>query len=373
MDDATPAAARRSLSVIVPTYREAENIPGLIERIGRVRDEHALDLEVLIMDDDSQDGTDEAVRALNRPWVQLVTRRENRGLSAAVLDGFALARHDVWLVMDADLSHPPEKIPEMADVLEAGHDFVVGSRYVAGGSTDEEWGIFRWVNSRAATLLARPLTSVKDPMSGFFALRRETFAGADPLNPVGYKIGLELLVKARCRRVCEVPIHFSQRRFGESKLSLREQLRYLQHVRRLLVHQYGNWAHFAQFAAVGASGTVVNLAVLTVLWWAGVPVRLAVAVAILVSMLSNFALNRRITFSYARHGPFWRQLVGFLGASSIGAVVNYATVLAALAAWPVLNRVPQAASVLGILAGLVFNYFASRYFVFKKRPAPPAA
>jgi len=366
MHDASTTSDRPSLSIIVPTYCEAQNLPGLIDRIDCVRCEHGLTIEALIMDDDSQDGTEEVVAALGKPWVRLVVRTKDRGLSAAVLDGFRQAQNTILLVMDADLSHPPEKIPEMMDALQAGHDFALGSRYVAGGSTDETWGLLRWINSRVATLLARPFTSVKDPMSGFFALRRETFENAAPLNPIGYKIGLEILVKCHCRRVCEVPIHFSNRHLGESKLTLREQLRYLRHLRRLFIHKYGNWAHFAQFAAVGFSGTFVNLAALTILWWVGVPLKVAVALAIFVAMLSNFGLNRRFTFSYAREGSVWRQLIGFIGASSIGAVVNYLTVMVALRLWPILLRAPQVASVIGILAGLVFNYFVSRYFVFVK-------
>ena len=104
-----------------------------------------------------------------------------------------------------------------------------------GGTTDDDWGVFRWLNSRVATLLSRPFTSIKDPMSGFFALRRATFRKADELNPVGYKIGLELIVKCRCRRVTELPLHFSDRVHGESKLSIREQAKYIRHIRRLFM------------------------------------------------------------------------------------------------------------------------------------------
>lgn len=356
-----------SVSIIVPTYHEAPNVPELVARIERVREANGLDLEVIFMDDDSRDGIVEAVAALEKSWTRVVVRTANRGLSPAVIDGFREARGEVLFVMDADMSHPPEKIPEMLAMLDSGHDFVLGSRYVPGGSTDDQWGILRWINSRVATLFALPLTSVRDPMSGFFALRRATFEQADALNPVGYKIGLELLVKCRCRNVREVPIHFSKRAHGESKLSLKEQLRYLEHVRRLYTYRYGNWSHFVQFGIVGFSGTLVNLAVLTMALWAGTPVQWAVGLAILVSMYTNFLLNRRFTFSYARHGSFVRQLIGFASASSIGAVVNYAVTLGALATWPVLHRAPQVASVIGILAGLVFNFFASRYIVFAKR------
>ena len=249
--------------------------------------------------------------------------------------------------MDADLSHPPEAIPRMLQALQDGADFALGSRYVPGGSTDEGWGVFRWLNSRIATVLARPLTPLKDPMSGFFAIRRERFETAAPLSPVGYKIGLEMYVKGRCACPAEVPIHFANRRWGQSKLSFKEQLQYLRHLRRLFIFKYGNWAHFAQFAAVGFSGTIVNLAVLTVLLWMHTPIKAAVALAILVSILTNFLLNRRYSFSYARQGNFVVQLVGFTGASSIGAAVNYVTVLGALALWPSLLGIPQAASIPG--------------------------
>lgn len=226
------------VSIIVPTYREAANIPELIARIESMLAESGIRAEVLIMDDNSRDGTDEAVAKLARPWVRLVVRTENRGLSPAVVDGLHAAAGRVLVVMDADLSHPPETIPALVHALESGADFVIGSRYVPGGSTEESWGFFRWLNSKVATLLARPFARAKDPMSGFFALRRETFERADKLNPIGYKIGLELIVKCRVARVVEIPIHFANRKRGSSKLSLAEQLKYLRHLARLFAFKY---------------------------------------------------------------------------------------------------------------------------------------
>ena len=355
-----------SVTVIIPTYREAENIPLLLGRIAEVRASAGLDLDVVFVDDNSGDGIVEAVAAQNLPWTKVVVRTEERGLSTAVLEGFKHARGEVCMVMDADLSHPPEKIPELLAALADGADFVIGSRYVKGGTTDEGWGLFRAMNSRVATWLALPFTRACDPMSGFFALRRSTFDAGGPYSPVGYKIGLELLVKCRCVNVREVPIHFANRAKGQSKLSLQEQLRYIQHIRRLFVHRYGDWARFAQFAVVGASGVFVNLAALTMLHTVGIPVRLSVALAIFVAMLTNFALNRWVTFSYARHDHWGPQLIGFVAASSLGGVVNYAITMGALNAWPTLHDYPQAASILGILAGTAFNFVASRYIVFRK-------
>ena len=127
-----------------------------------------------------------------------------------MIAGLKLANGDVLVVMDADLSHPPEKVPELVAALrDPAADFVIGSRYVSGGGTADDWGVFRWLNSKAATLLAWPLTSVRDPMAGFFALRRKDFtAHQSELDPIGYKIGLELMVKCDCRHPVEVPIFF---------------------------------------------------------------------------------------------------------------------------------------------------------------------
>lgn len=355
------------VSVIVPTYKERENLPELIERIGKVREQEKLPLELIIVDDDSKDGSEEYVNSLSYSWCRIFVRKGARGLSSAVLKGFELASGEILVVMDADLSHPPEKIPQMVKLIEVGEaDMVVGSRYVPGASTDEKWGIFRWINSMVATLLAKPLTTVKDPMSGFFALKRELLLNAGPLNPTGYKIGLELLVKCPVKKVVEIPIHFAQRAHGKSKLNLREQINYLIHLRRLYFYKYENLTYFLHFSVVGFSGTIVNLIVLTLLVYVGVPVRLSVAVAIMVAMLSNFVLNRWFTFPHAGETHWLPQLIGFVGACSLGAVVNYVTVLVLLHLLPFFESVPQIPAIVGILAGLVFNFVLSKNFVFRK-------
>ena len=353
-----------SVSVVVPTYKEAENLPLLLERLGKLR-EAGLQLEVLIMDDDSRDGTVELIASRAQPWVRLIVRTGNRGLSPAVIEGLKNARHEVVVVMDADLSHPPEQIPKLLEALSEGNEFAIGSRYVPGASTGEDWGWLRALNSKGATWLARPFTSVYDPMSGFFAFRRELLDRADPLNPVGYKIGLELLVKCRVQRVAEIPIHFAQRHKGNSKLTFAEQLRYVQHLRRLFIHRYPNWSYLLQFLVVGGSGVVVNLVALTILLWMKIPVKPAIAAAISVSMLFNFGLNRRFTFSYARASSLAAQLAGFVAACSIGALLNYGVTVWTLSAWPHLS--PQAAPLAGIVAGTGVNYVFCRFLVFRAR------
>jgi dolichol-phosphate mannosyltransferase len=357
------ASARTTVTVVVPTYYEAENIPHLVARLESLRESSGLDLELLLMDDDSQDGSDQLVGSLGLPWVRIITRKTNRGLSYAVLEGLLLSNRETLVVMDADLSHPPEKIPELLAALDSGMEVAVGSRFADGGSTADDWGVLRWMNSRIATLLAMPLTTLNDPMSGFFAMRRETVLAGRDFNPVGYKILLELIVKCRCRRVIDIPIHFDNRRFGESKLSFKEQLKYIQHLRRLYTFKYGTWSHLIQFLVVGLSGLVVNLAALTVLLRVGIGRRPAVALAIVISMLWNFVLNRRFSFSYARGQSIVRQFFGFVAACSVGAIVNYFTTIEL---WEVL-RYNQLAAFVGVLAGTSFNFVASRFVIFRSK------
>jgi dolichol-phosphate mannosyltransferase len=231
-----------SVTIVIPTYRELENLRPLVIRISDAMSKAKESYEIIFVDDESHDGTDRVVAELSelRYPVRLITRMGERGLSSAVIRGFSEATGEAFVCLDADLSHPPEAIPAILECLgETGVDFVLGSRYVPGGSTDEHWGLLRWVNSKIATALARPLTSVEDPMSGFFAIRRTVYERAAPLNPVGYKIALELIVKCNCSIIREVPIRFAQRQFGESKLSLGERFNYLRHLSRLLRFKYG--------------------------------------------------------------------------------------------------------------------------------------
>ncbi|MHC4610440.1 MAG: polyprenol monophosphomannose synthase [Planctomycetota bacterium] len=235
------STARPSVSVIVPAYREAPNLRPLTERVFAATRQADLEAELIIVDDNSQDGSVDVVDELaDRYPVRIIVRIHERGLSSAVLCGFDESAGEVLVVMDADLQHPPEKIPELVECITADRgDFAVGSRYAGQGSVDRDWPLLRRLNSTAATLLARPLTAVRDPMSGFFALHRDTWrraagrGGAAALDPIGYKIGLELIVKARCRRCIEIPIVFADRAAGQSKLTFAEQLRYLRHLLRL--------------------------------------------------------------------------------------------------------------------------------------------
>jgi len=224
-----------SASIIVPTYREAPNIVPLVTRIFAATTQAEVRAELIIVDDDSQDGTEQIVARLAEQYpVRLVVRRGEHGLSGAVLAGFREAKFDRFVVLDGDLQHPPEMVPQLLARLTQGDcDFVIGTRYSRSGSIAADWPIVRRLGSTIATLLARPLAHLSDPMSGFFALHRSTWEQAAPLDPIGYKIALELFVKGRCRRPAEVPITFASRTAGKSKASFAEGRRYLRHLARL--------------------------------------------------------------------------------------------------------------------------------------------
>lgn len=228
------------VSVVVPTYREADNVLELVGGIERVAALHRLDIELIIVDDGSDDGTAAKVEGLGeRGWIRLLRRTGKRSLSRSVLDGLRSARGGVLVVMDADLSHPPDALPALVEAVRTGgSDFAVGSRFVAGASIDARWSGIRRANSLAARLLARPLVDVADPTSGFFALRRERFEKASGLDPIGYKIGLELMVRCGCRTISEIPIRFRDRTRGATKLGWRQRLEYFEHLRRLAAYRW---------------------------------------------------------------------------------------------------------------------------------------
>ncbi len=220
------------VSLIVPTYNERENLPRLTERVFAALDRATT--ELIVVDDDSPDGTAEVARSLAQRYpLRVIVRRGPRGLAGAVVRGLREARGGLCVVLDADLSHPPERITAL---LEAMRDpqvqMAIGSRFVAGGRVDLRWPLHRRLLSRLGRLLARPLTPVRDVMSGFFCVRREML-DLDALDPVGYKIGLELIVRHGWTNIVEVPITFTDRTAGRTKLTAGEQLRYLRHLCRL--------------------------------------------------------------------------------------------------------------------------------------------
>lgn len=263
-------------SIIVPTYMEAENIKPLAERIFNALAEHpqAAELclaplasssnwpvELIIVDDNSPDGIKEVVEALRGDGlpVQLYVRETEKGLSSAVLKGFTEAKGDLLICIDADLQHPPEKIPDMLVSLLKGSEFVLGSR--RGGSIDKSWPWYRHVISEGARLMARPLSALSDPMSGFFGVRRDVLERAVEagIDPIGFKVALEVFVKARVEKFHEVPIVFGVRNAGESKLTGRVIILYLQHLYKLYMFRFPYLLPFILLLLVASTYTILTI------------------------------------------------------------------------------------------------------------------
>ncbi len=226
---------RQPTAIVVPTYNERDNLGPLAQRIFAVLEREGV--ELLIVDDDSPDGTADVAHALAEQYpVRCLVRKAERGLATAVIAGFAHTEAALLVSMDADLSHPPEEIPALLESLgDPAVEMAIGSRFVPGGRVDLHWPLHRRLNSWVARMLARPLTRTKDMMAGFFAVRKAGLKlGA--LRPIGYKIALELIVRHGWTNVVEIPIAFADRQAGATKLNMAEQWRYLRHLARLYAH-----------------------------------------------------------------------------------------------------------------------------------------
>jgi dolichol-phosphate mannosyltransferase len=223
-----------NVSVIVPTYNEAESLPVLAERLFAALQKAGLEAELVVVDDSSPDGTGDIAEGLARQHpMQVLHRPPKSGLASAVWAGMARARGQILVVMDADLSHPPEVVPQLIQAVASGEaDLAVGSRYVPGGGVTN-WPWLRRFASWFANQLARPLVPMRDATSGFFALQRQVVEGV-ALDPIGFKIGLEVMAKGRYRQFKEVPYTFTDRRFGQSKFGVTEVRHYVRQLGRLI-------------------------------------------------------------------------------------------------------------------------------------------
>lgn len=232
-------------SFVIPTYNEAGGIERLITSLDEVFKNNNLDGEIIVVDDNSPDGTGAIVDRLAQTYpVRCLHRPGKMGLSSGVIDGWKFARPDSEALgaMDADFSHDIEIIPRMVSALEnGGYGLAVGSRYVPGGGI-ENWPLKRKVTSLVAISLAKPLTPVRDITSGYFLVKREALEGVE-LDPIGFKIGLEVIAKAHYGNVVEVPYVFTDRIAGESKLNQKEIFNYLKQLGRIysgkLLHKNG--------------------------------------------------------------------------------------------------------------------------------------
>ena len=355
----TPTPA---VSIVVPTLNEADNIERLLNDIERAT-AAVLSCEVIVVDDASTDGTPELARAWRgRVPVRVVDRQGPPDLSGAVLDGARSATTDWVVVMDADGSHPPDRIPELVEpLLNGSHDLTIGSRHADGGRTIG-WPWHRHLASGVATLLAWPFTEVRDPMAGYFATARERLL-AMPGQSAGYKILLELLVQGGDQiRTLEVPIEFEDRRHGQSKLGLNQQLTYLKRLAWLAGGRV-SLGSASKFGLVGLAGMVVDLLIFQFLISTGARLGSAHVFSFVLATLTNFFLNYRWTFHGDAHTDmrlaqrYLRFLIVALMALMIrGGVLVLLVELFGLS--PLAGIIPA----IIITAGV--NYLGSAFYVF---------
>ena len=233
------------LSLVLPTFNECENISQVIRRLEKVLGGAAF--EIIVVDDNSPDGTAQIARALNMEYgnIKVCERSGKLGLSSAVLHGFRNANGNIFAVMDADLQHPPEILREMYLKIVHGFDLVIASRYVKGGGI-RNWEVTRIIFSKAATLMAHVLLPnsrrVKDVMSGCFMVRKSNLENSS-LNPIGFKILLEILCKCVFKNIIEVPYVFTNRRNGKSNLGSKEINHYIVHLYRLFFNSAPHAIH----------------------------------------------------------------------------------------------------------------------------------
>jgi dolichol-phosphate mannosyltransferase len=323
------------LSLVIPTFNESKNIGELVARLTEILEGPlAGAYELIVVDDDSKDRTWEVALELTRqyPKLRVMRRVGERGLSTAVIRGWQVARGSVLAVIDADLQHPPEVTAQLYEQIVRGADLAVASRNVEGGGVSN-WAMHRRALSRGAQLLGLVILPnvvgrVSDPMSGYFMFHRASIAGI-ALNPLGYKILIEVLGRGDMGRVAEVGYVFRERTAGESKVTRQVYVEYLRHLLRLRLDSLPI-ARFVRFALVGLSGVFVDMGVLyllsdpTTLGWG---LTRSKVIASSMAILNNFVWNDLWTFRdiAARQAGMqhrFRRLLKFTAVCGLGLVLN---------------------------------------------------
>jgi dolichol-phosphate mannosyltransferase len=380
--------SKAKLSIVLPTYNESQNIVKMLDSIAQTLSPYATaDAEIIVVDDNSPDGTADiaSMHAKNisnnkKLHVEVIRREGKFGLSSAIVAGLQYATGDMLVVMDGDFSHPPQVIPSIIDALQDSNcDIVVASRYVKGGSVIG-WPFKRRLMSKGATKIAQYGLGieVKDPVSGFFAFRRDIIHGIK-FDAIGYKMLLEILVKTKGARVKEVPYTFINRSIGTSKLDTCVMINYIRAVMRL--YRYGKSTkqkesrmsvHFlskaGRFYTVGASGLLVNYIAslffntLTPNVW----YLYSAVIGILISMSSNFFLNKLWTFEDRkfRLKETGIQYGMFIGFSSLGGIVQLLILYALVENY---NMGYPPALILAVAAASVGNFLLNKKWTFKEK------
>ena len=370
------------VTIVSPTYNEAENVERLACEVGNVLS--GIDYELLIADDDSPDRTWAVAQTLasESPRIRVLRRTTDRGLSSAVIEGFLSSSSDYVGVIDADLQHDPAILPQMIATLDAGAEIAVGSRYIEGGGTGT-WNAARRFQSWVATKLAQTFLGVEltDPMSGYFILRRDDFNRIHKqLDSSGFKILLEIIARLAPSRLEEVPYTFRARVAGQSKLTSKVVLQYLGQLWRLSsVSRYMS-VRFIKFALVGASGTIINLcAFLSFARLFGVRDWRISALATLLANFTNYVFNNAWTFVDRGHRGWSlvRGYVTYLGLSLVGMSASTLTFAGLSGAYRTYLHAGQpdkesyilalGFQLVAILVGTIFNYELNRRFTWRDK------
>ena len=276
------------VTIVIPTYNEQTNIGKLLQEIKK----HCVYTYTPLVVDDGDDET----KVIALMQCATVLQGQHKGLGQAIIDGINHAKTDIVVVMDADLSHNPQDINSLIRPLLNGYDMAIGSRYTEGGAT-EGWERSRRIISRAACLLALPITTVKDSTSGFFGIRKEILDGVK-LEGRSWKTMLEVLVKAKPTRVIEVPITFKVREQGKSKFNNKQVVAYLKHLFALVLHKYNR---FLKFCIVGGTGAVITFGLTWIFTEAvGLWYMASLAIGVIVALVTNFTLNSLWTFAVGK-------------------------------------------------------------------------
>jgi dolichol-phosphate mannosyltransferase len=303
-------------SLVIPTYNEGKNVQKIVQQLTQLLDSRIPGAyELIVVDDNSPDGTWELAQAMmpEYPQLRVMRRVEERGLSTAVIRGWQAAQGEVLGVIDADLQHPPEVLLQLWNEVERGADLAVASRHVEGGGVSE-WSIIRRFLSRGAQtlgliILPEVIGRISDPMSGYFLVRRSCIVGRT-LSPVGYKILIEVIGRGQVRWIAEAGYVFQERLEGESKVTWKQYIEYLQHLIKLRLSLWPIERLF-RFGAVGLTGVFVDMILLYLLSdpsTLGLPLTRSKIIASEVAILNNFLWNDMWTFGdIARRQPGKRQ------------------------------------------------------------------
>jgi dolichol-phosphate mannosyltransferase len=293
------------VSIILPTFNEKNNIIPLIKRIRKAMQNENYNYEMLFVDD-SNDNTPKVIQGFsqNYSYIKFIAG-DNAGLSPAFIKGFNKSQGKHIVCMDTDLQHPPILIPKLIKELENGTELSVASRYIPGGSNEglgklwSFYGLYRRTVSLSMSYLTKilfiPIRKTTDPMTGYFAFQKSLIQNIE-IEPRGFKILVEILMRAKPKKVTEIPLKFKPRENEESKATIGQGLEFFKHLSRLFI-QLPEAARFEKFCLVGLSGVIINLGLLyTFVEFLNIQKTIAFTVSILISILTNYFFNSRFTY-----------------------------------------------------------------------------